>query len=104
MTQTLRPFPAFATYPTQHCVTGSLKHIYDHHRLSDLRGDAARARPWARVSSTSTIKGTDPFYGGRANHASPEGEGLEKTAGRRTGVPRGVARHDERQQCPDQAA
>ena len=25
----LRPVPGFATYPTHHCVTGSLKHIYD---------------------------------------------------------------------------
>jgi hypothetical protein len=32
------------------------------------------------------IKGTDPFYGGRANVARPGEEGLEKTAGRRTGV------------------
>jgi hypothetical protein len=32
------------------------------------------------------IKGTDPFYGGRANIARPGEEGLEKTAGRRTGV------------------
>ena len=37
------------------------------------------------------IKGTDPFYGGRANVASPKEEGLEKTAGRRTGV--AVASH-----------
>jgi hypothetical protein len=32
------------------------------------------------------IKGADPFYGGRANVARPGEEGLEKTAGRRTGV------------------
>jgi hypothetical protein len=25
------PFPEFATYPTQHCVTGSVKHVYDYH-------------------------------------------------------------------------
>jgi hypothetical protein len=31
-------------------------------------------------------KGTDPFFGGRANVARPGEEGLEITAGRRTGV------------------
>jgi len=32
------------------------------------------------------IKGADPFYGGRANIGRPGEEGLEKTAGQRTGV------------------
>jgi hypothetical protein len=32
------------------------------------------------------IKGTDPFYGGRANVGRPGEEGLERTAGQRTGV------------------
>ena len=32
------------------------------------------------------MKGTPPFYGGRANTGRPGEEGLEKTAGRRTGV------------------
>jgi IS30 family transposase len=27
----LHPLPGFATYPTRHCVTGSLKHVYDYH-------------------------------------------------------------------------
>ena len=27
----LLPFPDFATYPTHHCVTGSVKHVYDYH-------------------------------------------------------------------------
>src|SRR6516165_4002635 len=30
-TEMLLPFPDFATYPTQHCVTGSMKHVYDYH-------------------------------------------------------------------------
>ena len=32
------------------------------------------------------MKGTTPFYGGRGNTGRPGEEGLEKTAGRRTGV------------------
>lgn len=85
MTQTLRPFPAFATYPTQHCVTGSLKHIYDHHGhpiSEEMLLGLGRGLGFVYFH----FKDTDPFYGGRANHASPREEGLEKTAGRRTGV------------------
>jgi hypothetical protein len=81
----LRPFPDFATYPTHHCVTGSLKHIYDHHGFpvsEDLLLGLGRGLGFVYFH----IKGTDPFYGGRANVARPGEEGLEKTAGRRTGV------------------
>jgi Domain of unknown function (DUF4872)/Butirosin biosynthesis protein H, N-terminal len=81
----LRPFPGFATYPTHHCVTGSLKHVYDHHGYpisEDLLLGLGRGLGFVYFH----IKGTDPFYGGRANVASPKQEGLEKTAGRRTGV------------------
>ena len=86
----LRPFPGFATYPTHHCVTGSLKHVYDHHGYpisEDLLLGLGRGLGFVYFH----IKGTDPFYGGRANVASPKEEGLEKTAGRRTGV--AVASH-----------
>jgi Domain of unknown function (DUF4872)/Butirosin biosynthesis protein H, N-terminal len=81
----LRPFRGFATYPTDHCVTGSLKHIYDFHGYpisEDLLLGLGRGLGFVYFH----IKGTDPFYGGRANVASPRDEGLEKTAGRRTGV------------------
>ncbi len=27
----LRAFPGFATFPTHHCATGSLRHIYEYH-------------------------------------------------------------------------
>ncbi|NUR94835.1 MAG: BtrH N-terminal domain-containing protein [Kribbellaceae bacterium] len=87
---TVRPFPEFGTYPTHHCVTGSLKHVYDFHgyRISEelLLGLGA-----GLGFVYFHFKGTDPFYGGRANNASPREEGLEKTAGRRTGV--AVAAH-----------
>ena len=81
----LRPFPGFAAYPTHHCVTGSLKHVYDYHGYpvsEDLLLGLGRGLGFAYFH----IKGTDPFYGGRANVARPGEEGLEKTAGRRTGV------------------
>jgi hypothetical protein len=80
-----RPFPGFATYPTHHCVTGSLRHIYDYHGFpisEDLLLGLGRGLGFVYFH----IKGTDPFYGGRANFAGPKEEGLEKTAGRRTGV------------------
>ena len=81
----LRPFPGFTTYPTHHCVTGSLKHIYDYHGYpvsEEMLLGLGRGLGFVYFH----IKGTDPFYGGRANVARPGEEGLEKTAGRRTGV------------------
>ncbi len=81
----LRPFPDFATYPTHHCVTGSLKHVYDYHGFpisEDLLLGLGRGLGFTYFH----IKGADPFYGGRANIGRPGEEGLEKTAGRRTGV------------------
>jgi hypothetical protein len=81
----LRPFPGFATYPTHHCVTGSLKHVYDYHGYQvseDLLLGLGRGLGFVYFH----IKGTDPFYGGRANVARPGEEGMEKTVGRRTGV------------------
>ena len=86
----LRPFPGFATYTTRHCVTGSLRHIYDYHRYpvsEDLLLGLGRGLGFVYFH----IKGADPFYGGRANVARPGEEGLEKTVGRRTGV--AVASH-----------
>ncbi len=81
----LRSFPGFAVYPTEHCVTGSLKHVYDYHGYpvsEDLLLGLGRGLGFVYFH----IKGADPFYGGRANVARPGEEGLEKTAGRRTGV------------------
>jgi hypothetical protein len=81
----LRPFSDFATYPTHHCVTGSVKHVYDYHGFpisEDLLLGLGRGLGFTYFH----IKGADPFYGGRANIGRPGEEGLEKTAGRRTGV------------------
>lgn len=81
----LDAFPGFETYPTQHCVTGSLKHVYDFHRhpiSEELLLGLGRGLGFVYFH----IKGADPFYGGRANFASRSEEGLELTVGRRTGV------------------
>jgi uncharacterized protein DUF4872/butirosin biosynthesis protein H-like len=81
----LQPFPDFATYPTHHCVTGALKHVYDYYGFpisEDLLLGLGRGLGFVYFH----VKGADPFYGGRANIGRPGEEGLEKTAGRRTGV------------------
>lgn len=83
---TLQPLAGFETYPTHHCVTGSLKHIYDFHGYP-ITEDLLLGLGHGIGFIYFHIKGTDPFYGGRANHARPGGEeGLETTVGRRTGV------------------
>lgn len=82
---TLQPFAGFETYSTHHCVTGSLKHIYDFHGYpisEDLLLGLGEGIGFVYFH----IKGVDPFYGGRGNVARPGTEGLEKTIGRRTGV------------------
>jgi len=81
----VQPFPGFEAYPTHHCVTGSLKHIYDFHGYpisEEMLLGLGRGIGFVYFH----IKGSDPFYGGRANMERPNEEGLEKTVGRRTGV------------------
>ena len=81
----VEPFPGFETFPTHHCVTGSLRHIYDFHGYpisEELLLGLGRGIGFVYFH----FKGTDPFYGRRANHERPGEEGLEKTIGRRTGV------------------
>lgn len=82
---TLKPLAGFNSLTTHHCVTGSMRHIYEFHDYpisEDLLlglGAGVGFVYWY-------MKGTPPFYGGRANTGRPGEEGLEKTAGRRTGV------------------
>jgi hypothetical protein len=81
----LQPFPGFEAFPTHHCVTGSLRHVYEYHGYpisEDLLLGLGRGLGFVYFH----IGEMDPFYGGRANVARPGEEGLEITAGRRTGV------------------
>jgi hypothetical protein len=82
---TLIALNGFHSLKTNHCVTGSMRHIYEFHNYpisEDLLlglGAGVGFVYWH-------MKGTTPFFGGRANVGRPGEEGLEKTAGRRTGV------------------
>jgi hypothetical protein len=81
----LRPLSGFASFPTHHCVTGSLRHVYQYHGYpisEDLLLGLGRGVGFVYFH----IGDLDPFFGGRANVARPGEEGLEITAGRRTGV------------------
>lgn len=81
----LKPLPGFKSLTTHHCVTGSIRHIYEFHDhpISEemLLGLGAGVGfvYWH-------MGGTPPLYGGRANVGRPGEEGLEKAAGKRTGV------------------
>ena len=85
MHMTLRPLEGFQALKTHHCVTGSMRHIYEFHDYpisEDLLlglGAGVGFVYWH-------MKSTAPFFGGRANVGRPGEEGMEKTAGRRTGV------------------
>jgi hypothetical protein len=87
---TIEPFSGFRRFPTHHCVTGSMRHVYQlmGHDVSEelLLGLGAGVGfvYWHQ-------KGQPPFLGGRANVGRSGEEGLEGLAGRRTGVE--VARH-----------
>lgn len=81
----LAPFPGFRSLVTHHCVTGSMRHIYEYHgypiseELLLGLGAGVGYVYWH-------MKGQAPIIGGRANVGRPGEEGLERTAGRRTGV------------------
>ena len=81
----IKPFKGFRTFKTDHCVTGSMRHIYEfngHPVSEDLLlglGAGVGFIYWH-------MKGMAPFLGGRANTGRPREEGMEKAAGRRTGV------------------
>ena len=81
----LRPLDGFRALKTHHCVTGSMRHIYEFHGYPI-------SEDWLLGLGAGVgfvywhMKGTTPFCGGRANTGRPGEEGLERAAGRRTGV------------------
>ena len=81
----MQTLPGFKHFNSHHCVTGSLRHIYEFYgypiseeMLLGL-GEGVGFIYWH-------MKGTLPFLGGRANIERPGVEGLEKALGRRCGV------------------
>lgn len=80
----LEPFAGFVSYETHHCVSGSLRHVYDFHGLP-LSEELLFGLGSGLGFVYFHFAGIDPFYGGRGN-VSGKDEGLERSAGRRTGV------------------
>lgn len=81
----LQAFPRFQHFTTQHCVTGSLRHIYEFNGFP-IREEMLLGLGAGVGFVYWHTRGTQPFLGGRANTGRPGEEGLEKAAGRRTGV------------------
>jgi hypothetical protein len=79
------PIDGFESLVTHHCYTGSLKHIYEFHGYP-ISEDLLLGLGAGLGFVYWHMKGTDPFYGGRANVGRANEEGLEKAAGRRLGV------------------
>lgn len=79
------PFKGFKTFKTDHCVTGSIRHLYDFHGYP-ISEDVLLGLGAGVGFIYWHMKGMPPFLGGRSNVGRPGEEGLEQTAGRRTGV------------------
>lgn len=78
---TAHPIPGFQHFPTHHCVTGSLRHIYAFHG-HDLSEDLLLGIGEGVSFSYWHYKGQAPFIGGRG---MPK-PSMEEIAGQRTGV------------------
>jgi hypothetical protein len=81
----LQPIQGFKPLKTHHCVTGSMRHIYEFYQYA-ISEDLLLGLGAGVGFIYWHMKGTQPMYGGRANVGRPGEEGLEKLAGRRTGV------------------
>lgn len=79
------PFLGFRAFSTQHCVTGSMRHMYQL-----LGRDVSEESLLGLGAGVGFVywhqKGQLPMLGGRANVGRSGEEGLERLAGRRTGV------------------
>ena len=82
---TIKPFPGVEPFYAHHCVTGSLRRVYEANGY-DISEEMLLGIGSGVGFSYWHFKGTDPFYGGRANFERPGVEGLEQSVGRRTGV------------------
>lgn len=81
----MEPFPGFKHFTTHHCVSGSLRHIYEFYGYPVSEEMLLGLGAGVGLIYWHT-RGTLPFLGGRANLERPGVEGFEKTIGRRTGV------------------
>ncbi len=81
----IKPFRGFRSLETHHCVTGSMLHIYDFHQ-HNISEDMLLGLGAGLGFIYWHMKGMAPMLAGRANVGRPGEEGLEITAGRRTGV------------------
>ncbi|MEU7875786.1 BtrH N-terminal domain-containing protein [Dactylosporangium sp. NPDC049140] len=81
----IKSFPGFTAFPARHCVTGSMRHVYQ--MMGRDVGEEMLLGLGAGVGFVYWHqKGQPPFLGGRANVGRPGEDGLESHAGRRTGV------------------
>jgi hypothetical protein len=86
----LRPFEGFESLETHHCVTGSMLHVYNFHN-HEISEDMLLGIGSGVSFIYWHMKGMEPMFGGRGNVGRPGEDGLEITAGRRTGV--GIEKH-----------
>jgi hypothetical protein len=81
----VQPLPGFKHFTTHHCVSGSLRHVYEFHGYPISEEMLLGLGAGVGFIYWHT-KGTLPFLGGRANLERPGVEGFEKTIGRCTGI------------------
>lgn len=81
----LQPFAGFKHFPSHHCVTGSLRHIYEFNAFPISEEMLLGLGAGVGFMYWHT-KGTLPFLGGRGNAGRPGEPGLEQDVGERTGV------------------
>jgi hypothetical protein len=78
---TLEALAGFKHFPTHHCVTGAMRHIYVYNGY-EVSEELLLGLGAGVSFSYWHFKGTTPFLGGRGGFKPP----LEEAAGQRTGV------------------